>query len=115
MNNVENVHIHDMKIINGWTSAIRTSFSTYVIIENNRIDNATDDGITINEQTRYATVMGNVNSSSGFGEPDFGTPTGIEVQDDSHAISIVGNVIHNSTNDALIAEVQPFIIFMSCM
>jgi len=99
--NVNNFYIHDTKIINGWTSAIRTSFSNNVTIENNIIDNSGDDGIAINEQTAFSIIRANVISNSGQNNKQYGSPTGIEIQDGANNVIVTENTVINSETDGI--------------
>jgi len=99
-NSTENISIHDMTINNGWTSCIRTTFSSNVIVSNMRINNCADDGIAINEQTTFASVTGNIINGTGRTK-DFGAPMGIEVQDGAHDVMVVGNVITFSNHSGI--------------
>jgi len=94
MQGVDNVWIHHITMLNGWTENIRTAFANNVIISDCTIDNPADDGIAINKKTSYAVVMGNVISNAGQGV-SYGTPNGIEIQDESTYVTVIGNVIYN--------------------
>ncbi len=101
--NVTNVHIHDMKIVNGWTSAIRTSFSENILIGNNYILNAADDGVAFNEDSFFGVIVGNLIEDSGQGK-SYGSPNGIEVQDGAHDVSVFANIIKNPLTSGLQAS-----------
>ncbi len=105
--NVDNFHIHDTEIINGWTSALRTSFSNNVVIENNIIDNSADDGIAINEETAFAIVRGNIIINSGQNETKFGAPNGIEIQDGAHDVIVTNNTVINTLNTGIEVSTHP--------
>jgi len=100
-NTVDNLVIENLTIIDGWTEVIRTEFCSYVTIANNRVDNAGDDGIAINQETYYASVYGNRITDTGQGGKTYGSPNGIEVQDGSHDVSVTANTIYNSLSDGI--------------
>lgn len=94
MDNVDYVHIHDVYIKDGWTAAIRTINSNYVVIANNIIDNPGDDCIAVNKLTAYATIIGNLCLSAG-GTKSYGSNMGIEIQDGTHDVAVVGNTVYD--------------------
>lgn len=57
---VDHLRIYNLRVIGGWTTAIRTEFCKHVFVECNLIEDAGDDGIAINENTKFASVIGNI-------------------------------------------------------
>ena len=100
ISNVKNIHVHDLTVLNGWTAGIRTDFTKFAIIENNRVEGASDDCIAINENTEYSVVTNNIVSGCGYGNK-FGSPNGIEIQDGAHDITATNNVIRSALNNGI--------------
>jgi len=97
---VDNLRIFGMYILRGYTVAIRTEFCKYVLVENNIIEDAADDGIAINEETKFASVVGNIIRDSGQNK-SYGSPFGIEVQDGAEDITIEANVVEYCSSGGL--------------
>ncbi len=100
-NTVENLTIENLIIVNGWTTAIRTEFCTYVVIANNRVHNPGDDCIAINEETYHCSCYGNMVSDAGKGSKSYGASNGIEIQDGSRDVTVVGNTIENCDENGI--------------
>lgn len=93
-NTVSNLVITKLKVVNGWTSAIRAEFCTYGKVLHNDVDLAADDGIAINEGCFEFLVFGNRVTRSGTGK-SYGGPMGIEVQDGALRIVVIGNFVED--------------------
>jgi len=105
-NTVENLVIENLIVVNGWTTSIRTEFCSYVVIANNRVHNPGDDCIAINEETYHCSCYGNMVSDAGKGGKSYGASNGIEIQDGSRDIAVVGNTIENCDVDGIQVSVH---------
>lgn len=92
---VEKLTISNITVVNGWPAGIRTEFVTYFVITGNRSNLSGDDTIAINEESFYGTVSNNVVTNAGTAGNVYGAAGGIEVQDGSHDVTIIGNTILN--------------------
>ena len=100
MHGVDNLYIHNIIMIDGWTENIRTSFADNVIITNNMINRSADDGIAINKLTSNAIVTNNIVSFAGLGV-SYGAPVGIEIQDGSYNVIVANNYIYNCSSGGI--------------
>jgi len=96
MENVDGLHIHDLKLINGWVSGIAVFNCKNAIVVDNRVDNSTNDCITVTDGSLYVTVEGNVVSNAGGGGISYGAPNGIEVEDGAKHVAVIGNVSYGN-------------------
>lgn len=92
---VNNFHVHDLTLLRGWTSGIRTTFSQNGRVAFNYVEDCGDDGIAINAQSSNITVIGNIIKDSGMGGKSYGSPNGLEIQDGASFISVKSNIISN--------------------
>lgn len=100
MQGVDNLLIHHLKMVNGWTEGIRTAFCNNVQICNCELYDAADDCLAFNKETLYAVAANNICLNAGQSD-DYGSPCGIEVQDGSQYINIIGNYIENPLQNAI--------------
>lgn len=100
-NTVEHLTIENLFINEPWVAGIRTEFCTYFKILKNTVKDSGDDGIAVNEESFYGLVSNNIVIDTGQGGKSFGFPEGIEVQDGSHHVSVLNNIVRNAQNCAI--------------